>query len=737
MFCKSCGMELEEGALFCSACGAQAEPEKEDVTDKSAADGEKQRFCPNCGCENDETDIFCRECGMSLVVAVQGAERKKVRSAADKKVLMKWIAMGAACLAALALVLWGVTHLMAGTSSGSAFVIYDKENELTAARKSKFVPTVVGDKIQANEDDNGNGYGIYEDNYIRYSESGEYLYYPQKGEDGEFDLYRKNLKKKKDEGTKLASKIRDYVLIDDDNFVYVKDSEKFKLYLYHKGESEKIGSDVGWFRVSENGKYILWIADGDLYVQAAKVKAETKKLDTNVTRMYGFSDDLRTIVYQKDTDLYIMKDMKEAERIAKEVEGAYACDMNGGGKIYYVQSEDADSSALRGEGLTGDTPAAAASETAAPVAEALAAEEESSSEWEDHFNPADYASEELTYYDLITDDLLAQDQEIREPAYEDYETSVYRGDEVDYEFDQQAYDEANQLYQAKRTRDELRRRLASTPVDMDRWEVYYYEGGKKESSQVCEVHLLSDMGIYGNLMQNEALLFVGDVPMEQVETSPFSELAEVDDWEAQEKLLRRLRENAKLLCLRNGQVSEVMQTGEEGNCNSVYANEDQHIVYLGYQADERRILYRYDYTAKGAVPELVSDEVKYVVSAEMDKLCYVDEDDVLFYGEQEVGEDVGSFKACDDKKILYLMDQEDSEGTLMLFEGGESSVEIAENVLEGSYGLFDGEHAACLTDYSFRKEKGDMCVFMGKKAQIIDTDVSRIYFPRKEPDRGE
>lgn len=70
----------------------------------------------------------------------------------------------------------------------------------------------------------------------------------------------------------------------------------------------------------------------------------------------------------------------------------------------------------------------------------------------------------------------------------------------------------------------------------------------------------------------------------------------------------------------------------------------------------------------------------------------------------------------------------------MLFDGGESSVEIAENVWAGSYGLFDGEHVAYLTDYSFKKYKGDLGVFMGKKGEIVDTDVNQIYFPEKEPD---
>ena len=43
MFCKNCGMELEDGALFCSACGAQNEPETGETEAKAeilSADGD-------------------------------------------------------------------------------------------------------------------------------------------------------------------------------------------------------------------------------------------------------------------------------------------------------------------------------------------------------------------------------------------------------------------------------------------------------------------------------------------------------------------------------------------------------------------------------------------------------------------------------------------------------------------------------------------------------------------------
>lgn len=134
MYCNNCGVELPEGAMFCSNCGSAvagdntrameddktaagngnaaepetavseenaAEPEMA-VSEENAAEPEteisegnaagpetaaseagvvqpgtsapeedvQRRFCPNCGTENEGADGFCKECGMPLGGAV-------------------------------------------------------------------------------------------------------------------------------------------------------------------------------------------------------------------------------------------------------------------------------------------------------------------------------------------------------------------------------------------------------------------------------------------------------------------------------------------------------------------------------------------------------------------------------------------------------------------------------------------------------------------------------------------
>lgn len=55
MFCKNCGIQMEEDALFCTNCGCR----------KDAV--EKALYCENCGKEISEDAMFCKSCGNKLV----------------------------------------------------------------------------------------------------------------------------------------------------------------------------------------------------------------------------------------------------------------------------------------------------------------------------------------------------------------------------------------------------------------------------------------------------------------------------------------------------------------------------------------------------------------------------------------------------------------------------------------------------------------------------------------------
>lgn len=90
--CPKCGTILEEGAMFCTACGASV------------------KRCPNCGAVLDPKENFCSECGtkVSLDPSIHAPET-------NKKDYKKWMPLG---IAAAVVVVIGIA-LSAGNDSSS------------------------------------------------------------------------------------------------------------------------------------------------------------------------------------------------------------------------------------------------------------------------------------------------------------------------------------------------------------------------------------------------------------------------------------------------------------------------------------------------------------------------------------------------------------------------------------------------------------------------------------------
>lgn len=705
MFCNNCGTELEEGMMFCSNCGAEVTsdsvgPDDDDKTvilseeinetENTAetamvvpAEVEQKRFCPNCGTENRIKDLFCQECGMFF-----GNAEEKIAGGNTAAKTAKAGKAGkiAAVIAALAVVV-GLGIVVAPRLFGGSgisdweqdFVLYLKDNELTMARKGKYEPIVVGDRMFADKDDMGN---VYHDSYsmISYSPDHKYVYYPQKAGENGCDLYRKKLGSKNAEEVKIDSGIVYYEVIDNDRVVYIKDETDRKLYLYQKGESQKIASDARNLQVSADGKYILWQTDGKLYVQNTNLKSDKVKLDSNVSNIYGVSEDFGTIVYQKNDNLYVMKGMNESEKIASDVCDVFVYDIDHSLKIYYLR-----------EG----------------------------------------GEESLSYYDLIADDLLAQDQQIEEPRIEEYQRVTYKdsfwGVQEKVEVDDSYYEEVDK-YQQKQNRDSLRAYLESDMVYISEFDVYYYEDASGESNKVLTASMQAEEMLYGSMGTNTALMYVGNTDLETIDGVEFSELAGIDYYEMSQRIMDTMREGRQLLYIENGEIHEIdFECGD--SYPVIWANEEKHMIYLSNYGNNCAELYRFDYRQKEVSPELITDELSYVAAYDMDDICYVSEDDELYYGDEKIDEDVYTLTVWENEAILYItdVDKDGGEGTLHLYQGGKS-VEIADDVAAVSYGMFDSDKLAFLTDYNFKKNRGDLNVYDGKKVKKIDEDVTRIIF---------
>lgn len=654
---------------------------------------EQKKFCPNCGAANAMNDLFCQQCGMFFG---NTAEKMGGADATGKK-HKKGFSWKTAAIVATLLVVIGLgivfaPRILGGmTSKGDDldFVMYVKDNELTMARKNKYDPVVIGDKMVDDPENSSFEPYLSGNPIIQYSPDHQYVYYPQKAGDEDFELYRKKLGSKKAEAEKIDSHVTEYKVIDNDKLVYIKDSTDRKLYLYRKGESEKIASDAWGMRVSADGKYVMWLDDDNrLYVQDTSLKADKIKLDSDVFQICEVSDDFNTIVYLKEDKLYVMKGMDEKEKIASGVYRAYVYDINGSLKMYYLK--------------TGD-------------------------------------QVELSYYDLVDDDCLVQDQQIAEPRIEDYQRVTYKdsfwGTQKSVEVDDSYYEEMEK-YQEKKERDNLRDSLENRLLDMEECEVYYYEDASGESDKVMTV-LGQKYGVtpYGSAAKDSAMMYAYTIDREKIEMIKFSKLTEAAYDEIESEVTSRLSSGGRLMYVENGEAHEIEDyegdldySGYGGVYINVWANEEKRTLYISEHGDEGK-LYSLAYGQKDASLELITDELQRVVSYGMDEICYINNDEELYYGDAMIAEDVGACQVREEEMILYLtdMDKNGNEGTLHLYQNGKDT-EIADDVADGGYGIFDTGKIAFLTDYNYKKYRGDLNVFDGKKVTNIDSDVTSIIF---------
>lgn len=650
-------------------------------------EAQQKKFCPNCGAPNGMNDLFCQQCGMFFGNAAEKMEGQGASGKAHKKgSLWKIAAAVAAVLVVIGLGIALVPRIFGGTAAKGQdfdFVMYLKDNELTMARKNKYEPVVIGDRVYDDSDDQSS----YNCNYlVQYSPDHQYVYYPQKIDDEGCDLYRKKIGSKKAEEEKIDSKVLYYEIIDNDRIYYVKDNEDNKLYLYNKGESEKVASDVWNVMVSADGKYIMWLDDNRLYVQDTALKADKMKLDSDVFQVYAVSDDFNKIVYQKEDRLYVMTGMEDKEKIASDVYQAYIYDINGNLKMYYIK--------------TGE-------------------------------------QANISYYDLIDDDCLAQDQQMAEPQIEDYQRVTYKdsfwGRQKRVEVDDSYYDDLEQ-YQKKVERDYLRDSLDNDMLAMEEWDIYYYEEAAGESNKVMSALQKQGDRVYVKIAENSALMYAYNIEQDRIEEAKLSGFADSAYYEIQQEITKQLDGGRQLLYIENGEVREIEGYEISDENYSFYpavgTNEEKQILYIYDFGGEDRRLYSLDYGHKDASLELITDELMQMVSWDMDEICYINEDEELYYGDTKIAEEVGLCKVWDSEALLYFtdMNKEGSEGTLHLYQNG-NDAEIAEDVAPvGGYGIFDANKVVFLTDYNFKKSRGDLNVYDGKEVQNIDTDVTGIIF---------
>ena len=240
--------------------------------------------------------------------------------------------------------------------------------------------------------------------------------------------------------------------------------------------------------------------------------------------------------------------------------------------------------------------------------------------------------------------------------------------------------------------------------------------------------------MYVKIAENSALMYAYNIEQDRIEEAKLSGFADSAYYEIQQEITKQLDGGRQLLYIENGEVREIEGYEISDENYSFYpavgTNEEKQILYIYDFGGEDRRLYSLDYGYKDASLELITDELMQMVSWDMDEICYINEDEELYYGDTKIAEEVGLCKVWDSEALLYFtdMNKEGSEGTLHLYQNG-NDAEIAEDVAPvGGYGIFDANKVVFLTDYNFKKSRGDLNVYDGKEVQNIDTDVTGIIF---------
>ena len=97
MFCKNCGIKLDDDAVFCSKCG----------THKDSMD--TYLYCEKCGAKITEDAAFCTGCGRAIPEEILETKKKLLQEKQKKEDVRDIkIALGIAAFFIILLILGGL-----------------------------------------------------------------------------------------------------------------------------------------------------------------------------------------------------------------------------------------------------------------------------------------------------------------------------------------------------------------------------------------------------------------------------------------------------------------------------------------------------------------------------------------------------------------------------------------------------------------------------------------------------
>lgn len=720
MFCKNCGVYLEDESVFCPECGTRQDDnaipadavdvvevqdvesqeeavQAEEVQTENAGEEDAQqtqivetaivtdkiKYCHNCGVANAEKDDFCYNCGAAFAEKKQ--DEGNVKPKRKNFIKNKKYFAGIAGVLVLLVAIFVIVHIVSSSGNKNATLVYVKDNELNLFQKKE--PLVMGNEI-FEEDEQHN----LTQSVVQVSENGKYIFYPQDYGNEGFSLYRSKMNNK-DAQEKIDGYVTTYQVVGDDKVVYIKDNAEHKLYVNDFKDKDKIASDVSWFRVSEDKKTIFWCsvdADGemDLYMQKLNGKSEKTKIVSGIEYLHAYTDEFGTIIYEKDDNLYILKDYGEKERIASDCLNVYA-DLNGNQQVVYYL--------LEGNG-------------------------------------------EIGIDDLIEDPYAESDSFMEYPDITDYQTTTIKdsfwGPRESTVTDDAGYQAAVQKYEEKLLRDEVRAAVGlNSDVKVSSMELYCYDVKSGESEKLQEGLY---EGAFDVLLSRDGVMAYTWLNFDEVQAISLDRLMKVYG-ESSEELIEAFYGAYTdimefVVCENTRQVILPIDEAEYGYGDDytygAAVDTDSSIIYITIRHDEEEkqscTLLDFYYKASEIEEHVMQENAENISLVKVcDEGLYYLCDEILYLDEEEVTDEVYNvYQAYDDKLIVQKdMSKDYKECTIYLIDGTESE-KIAEDVAE--WKCNDEGTIAFLSDYNFKKYRGDLEWYRNGEIQDIDSDVSSI-----------
>lgn len=637
-------------------------------------------FCGHCGTRMEAGGMFCENCGKPLSEELLLSSQNSKKALPVKKIL--------ALLAVLALIFVGVQgakQLFSGFGRGNSQkeIYYLKESEMYRIdlNSKKAEPILYGENIYLEEGIDE----IYSWNYFYQLKSKDgkinFIVEDYNTMVGTFTLSYKIGNKEKQE---IDDDVESYIVTDDNKVLYIKNEN---LYLSDLKNREKIASGVMDYLLDKDQKIILWTepesASGSsevrysLYYQDIQLKRDKVELEDDIAALLSHSQDFSKLLIRKDDAVYVIRNLKDEEKLVDDVESVYSINIDKE-SFYYTQINKIKIKAM----------------------------------------------------DAVTDDMKAKDAAMKEPKRKDYEKTETSEGFFSYTYTtvDDKYYEDKRLYDEKQQRDRLRASLKQKTLELEGSKLYYYTGKDKqlikedvlmvggeqlneEKSEYYIIYYALDMETENKIKLSE-ITYEGYLEsqiwtLREAVKKPFLNMAgkdielkvdkdvsyiypyEVSGTELYatvNKLIDTEEAKDALVSISLSDKDAGTVTEKDDNVNNIYSIEDGNVYYFKNRPDsfESRV-FSGDFYRNG---ELLAEEVR----------------------------EVRFLKGNSGMLIL-------SEGDLFLLKGKDRK-KIADDV--EFFSFFDERSIVVLRDYNRDRMEGDLEYFNGKELKPLDTDVKMI-----------